>query len=97
MFVLILAVLLIFVAIFLLPHYCERDYEKDTGREYGPLREKLVLIPEGYFLMGKDRDDGALEESPIRRVWLDRFFIGRYEVTNAEFSEFVRQSGAVWI
>ncbi len=40
----------------------------------------LVLIPAGEFIMG--RDDGRPNERPPREVYLDAFYIDRYEVTN---------------
>jgi formylglycine-generating enzyme required for sulfatase activity len=40
----------------------------------------IVIIPEGFFLMGSK--DGQDNEMPQRRVWLDHFGLGRYPVTN---------------
>jgi iron(II)-dependent oxidoreductase len=51
---------------------------------------QLVLIPEGYFLMGSD--DGEETEKPQRRVWLDAYYIGKYEITNAEYAEFLERT-----
>jgi len=47
----------------------------------------IVVIPEGFFLMGSK--DGQENEMPQRRVWLDRFGLGRYPVTNREYKIFV--------
>jgi formylglycine-generating enzyme required for sulfatase activity len=46
-----------------------------------------VVIPEGLFLMGSK--DGQENEMPQRRVWLDRFGLGRYPITNREYKIFV--------
>jgi formylglycine-generating enzyme required for sulfatase activity len=46
----------------------------------------MVMVPAGAFLMG--RDDGAEDEAPAHRVYLDTFWIDRHEVTNAEFKAF---------
>lgn len=46
----------------------------------------MVLIPEGWFIMGSNRWDG--DEAPERRVYLKAFFIDRYEVTNGRYRRF---------
>jgi len=58
----------------------------------------MVVIPEGDFLMGSD--DGADNERPVHRVWVDRFAIGRYAVTNHLYQFFLddplRQAPPGW-
>ena len=54
---------------------------------------KLVRIPAGEFLMGSDQSDrGArADESPQHRVRISKsFFLGAYEVTQAEFEELMQ-------
>jgi formylglycine-generating enzyme required for sulfatase activity len=41
----------------------------------------MVLIPEGEFTMGSDNGDS--DEKPVHTVYLNDFYIDRYEVTNA--------------
>ena len=48
---------------------------------------KMVLIPAGEFQMGSS--NGSLDEKPIHTVHLDAYYIDRYEVTNAQFKQFV--------
>jgi formylglycine-generating enzyme required for sulfatase activity len=48
------------------------------------IRDNWALIPSGNFLFGDRRNP---RESHY--VWLPTFFIGRFEVTNAEFAEFL--------
>ncbi|MBV0903523.1 formylglycine-generating enzyme family protein [Haloarcula salina] len=57
--------------------------------------ERMVRLDGGTFRMGTDDDIGFPEdgEGPIRQVGLDPFFIDKYAVTNAEFLEFVRETG----
>jgi iron(II)-dependent oxidoreductase len=59
----------------------------------GFARKRMVLIPAGEFWMGcnerVDRDCYG-EEKPGRRVYLDAFYINKYEVTVAEYSQCVR-------
>lgn len=54
----------------------------------------MVLVPAGEFLMGTPAESGALsDEHPQRRVFLGSYWIDRYEVTNADYLEFVEQTG----
>ncbi|MEZ5418576.1 MAG: formylglycine-generating enzyme family protein [Vicinamibacterales bacterium] len=55
------------------------------------LLPRFVEIPAGEFVMGAP--DGEDDERPVRRVTLDRFFIGTHAVTNAQYAEFVRNTG----
>ena len=42
----------------------------------------MVHVPAGWFIMGSNEYD---DEKPRRRVYLDGFYIDKYEVTNARF------------
>jgi formylglycine-generating enzyme required for sulfatase activity len=48
---------------------------------------KLVSIPEGSFLMGHP---GGLA-GPVHRVTVGAFWIGQYEVTNAQFDQYIQR------
>jgi formylglycine-generating enzyme required for sulfatase activity len=62
----------------------------------------MVLIPAGEFVMGSDKVDPHppkgfvmlkplyVDEHPARKVSLAAFWIDRYEVTNAQYREFVQ-------
>jgi serine/threonine-protein kinase len=52
---------------------------------------EMVFVPAGEFMMGSELlgDD----ERPVRQVYLDAFWIDRYEVTNERFARFVADSG----
>lgn len=54
---------------------------------------ETVLIPAGPFWMGSD--DGPEHERPRHQVILSAYHIGKYPVTNAQFAEYMRQSGRV--
>ena len=78
-------------------------HPKDNG--------KMVLVPAGGFIMGTShlqlqkivqgrRDSSALKEifaheQPQHRVYLDSFYIDKYEVTNGQFKKFVDATGYV--
>jgi formylglycine-generating enzyme required for sulfatase activity len=48
----------------------------------------LVYVKEGSFKMGDNFGDGEARESPVHTVSLDAYYIGKYEVTNAEWRRF---------
>ena len=48
--------------------------------------EDMVYVPAGQFVMGSTEHN---EEKPVRRVYVDAFYIDQYPVTNAQFKEFV--------
>ena len=52
---------------------------------------EMVFVPAGEFVMGSEElgDD----ERPAHRVYLDSFWIDRYEVTNERFARFVAATG----
>ena len=68
---------------------------------------EMVLVPAGEFVMGTAPDDiarllrrhpkanGAIlkDEIPKHRVFLEAFYIDKYEVTNARFQQFVQTTG----
>lgn len=49
-----------------------------------------VTIPAGEFQMGSE--DEFYDEKPVHTVYLDAFEIGRYEVTNRQYTQCVRAS-----
>ncbi|MEA3366521.1 MAG: formylglycine-generating enzyme family protein, partial [Planctomycetota bacterium] len=76
----------------------DADEARRRQADAGPRREvtvdlaggvmlRLVRIPAGEFLMGRDR--GAPDEQPRTRVRIERpFWMGACEVTNAQFRRF---------
>ncbi|MBN2373855.1 formylglycine-generating enzyme family protein [bacterium] len=50
----------------------------------------MVLIPEGKFKMGSDSHE---EDGPVHEVYLDAFYIDRFEVTNAQYMIFLKATG----
>lgn len=53
-----------------------------NGEESG-----MVFIPAGEFLMGST--DGKHDEQPPHQVYLDAFYIDRYETTGKDFEEYL--------
>ena len=58
-----------------------------------PLRYNMALIPAGEFQMGDSFDEGGDDELPVHTVYLDAFYIDIYEVTNAQYAEFLNAYG----
>ena len=56
-----------------------------TGNDGAP----AVLLPAGNFTMGDD------EESPRRELYLDAFYIDRFEVTTARYAKFLAATGSI--
>ena len=66
--------------------------------------EGMVLIPAGKFWMGRTfaifLDSGDLlardkmDDRPANNVYVDAFYIDKYEVTNADYARFVQAKGA---
>ena len=55
----------------------------------------MVLVPEGIFPMGvpKAARDGGVDERPNHDVFVDTFYIDKYEVTNGRYLEFITKTG----
>lgn len=52
----------------------------------------MVFIPAGDFEMGSNDQEAGGDEQPIHTVYVDAFYMDRYEVTNFEFKEFLLQN-----
>ncbi|MFO8002423.1 MAG: formylglycine-generating enzyme family protein [Marinilabilia sp.] len=80
------------------------DYENTeskvaTTHSEGPeIPEGMVLIPGGTFSMGAREHQFAKEdEYPPHQVRVDSFLMDKHPVTNAQFREFVEETGYVTI
>jgi len=54
-----------------------------------PAPEDIVLIPSGTFAMGDNPPDGYSDEFPVHTVTVDSFYIGKYEVTNGQYCDYL--------
>jgi len=55
----------------------------------------MILVPSGTFLMGAT--SFYPEEQPVRRVWVDEFWIDECPVTNEQFRRFVEDTDYVTV
>jgi formylglycine-generating enzyme required for sulfatase activity len=56
-----------------------------------PPHPDMAWVPGGTFRMGSE--DFYPEEAPIHKVSVDGFWMDKYQVTNAQFARFVKQTG----
>ncbi len=53
-----------------------------------------INIPAGSFKMGDNFNEGESDETPVHNVYLDRFYISKYEITHEQFICFLNGIGA---
>lgn len=85
-----------------------QTYPKGMPKKIVTKKDKaeMILIPAGEFLMGSTKkevrdaeekwglEEGLLEsETPQHAVYVDAFYIDKYEVTNAQYKKFVNETG----
>ena len=90
------------------PHPCcvpsrQREQRVNESRQASAERKRaskgstadMIKLDGGAFLMGTDSEQAFPQdgEGPVRTVVLDPFYIDRCAVTNAQFAEFVRDTG----
>lgn len=65
--------------------------EKNTKEEGPKDLDTLIHIPAGQFVQGSDlrHDDEGLEH----KVYLDDYYIDKYEVTNIQYERFIKSTG----
>jgi formylglycine-generating enzyme required for sulfatase activity len=66
------------------PQVTEKDYRQVITTGDGRL---MVLVPEGKFVFGSNQGDR--DESPEQVVYLDNYYIDKYEVSNKEYKTYV--------
>ncbi len=74
----------------------EIDIDQQKQQKGIPLSVKqkypgMIYIPEGMVVVGTKSGDPC--EKPPHKIHLEPFYIGKYEVTNQEYREFVIESG----
>jgi formylglycine-generating enzyme len=61
-------------------------------KDYSPLEERMVLVKGWTFWMGSNETNSSKGETPVHKVELDRFYIGKYPVTQREYKEVIGQN-----
>jgi sulfatase modifying factor 1 len=62
-----------------------------ASKKNDALAPPLLPIPEGWFWMGSET--GQDNERPVHRVWVAGFYLAPCQVTNADYSHFLRATG----
>jgi formylglycine-generating enzyme required for sulfatase activity len=83
----IFILLIIVILAFIVPRINNGKAEESIN----PPETSMVLIPAGEFQMGSN--DGHDYEKPVHTVYLNAFYIDKYEVTNAQYKKFVKATG----
>jgi len=52
-----------------------------------------INIPAGSFEMGDNFDEGDSDEKPVHTVYLDAFYISKYEITHEQYIQFLNAVG----
>jgi len=68
----------------------EQGYKEYKHRKTGLV---FIYIPAGWFTMGSEDSDAYDDEKPEHRVYLDGYYISKYEVTNAQYCAFLNAYG----
>ena len=71
----------------------KREKEQTRALNSEPGTGEMVWIPPGKFTMGAN--DGSPDEQPLHDVKVRGFFMDKTEVTNAQFTKFVEETGYV--
>ncbi len=88
----ILSLILASLVSLMLVTNCSDD--SSTGSDDGGVPENMVLVEGGTFMMGSKDDEATFEwETPVHEVMVGDFYMGKYEVTNEEFCEFLNAKG----
>ena len=64
----------------------------DAGDTPAPPPDGMVLIPAGEFEMGSNDAEARNNEQPVRRVYVDAFYMDETEVTNLQYKEFLLEN-----
>lgn len=88
--------LAILIIIFILSSCSTTPTEKSETQKLNELDDAvLVYVPAGEFLMGATEEDLMADwhEKPQQALYLDAFWIYKYEVSNKQFAAFITDSG----
>ena len=58
-----------------------------------PENYEMVYVPAGEFTRGSDQT--APDEKPVKNIYLDAYSIGKYEVPNKLYKEYIKSGGSV--
>jgi len=73
-----------------------RDIKSNESLSSQFFEPETIFIPAGSFVMGAKPEKGVPDyETPQHEVFLKAYRIGKYPITNAQYNEFIRQTGTI--
>ena len=64
---------------------------QETPAAAKPPEGSMVLVPAGEFMMGSATGDA--DEQPVHKVYVDAFFMDKYQVTVGQYAAFLEATG----
>lgn len=72
----------------------DESHQHDSAMKHAKDFDKMALIEAGSYFVGTNEPIfEADNEGPEREVKVDKFYFDKYEVSNSDFEEFVKQTG----
>ena len=62
-------------------------FQSDCAQPHAATDAEMVVVFEGPFEMGDPWDEGDVDERPVHTVYLSKYLIDTYEVTNQEYAD----------
>jgi formylglycine-generating enzyme required for sulfatase activity len=69
------------------------NFSCSTAEKEHPDMKNMILVNGGTFEMGDLFDEGSKDETPVHTVKISDYYIGKYEITIAEFGRFTDETG----
>ncbi len=77
------------------PVWAQPSDESDLPDQVVIGDETFVLIPGGWSYKSVSQWDHLRDEHPLKRVWVDAFYMAKYEARAKDFARFLNQGGEV--
>ncbi|KPK86517.1 MAG: hypothetical protein AMS27_04885 [Bacteroides sp. SM23_62_1] len=86
--------MIVILTFLLLLSACNQKPEKESSASSRIIEHEFVLIPAGSFIMGfESSPDVPFTDNYAHQVYVDSFYLDKYEVTNAQYYEFCQATG----
>ena len=93
------SIIIVYTLLFCVVSHAQAQVEEHDSEEIAAIVSEMVSIPAGSFDMGDLSGDGDGHAKPVHRVTVPAFWLGKYEVTFAQWDACVRGGGCtldVW-
>ena len=87
------SIIIVYTLLFCVVCHAHVQVEERDSKEIAALVSEMVSIPAGSFDMGDLSGDGDGHAQPVHRVTVPAFWLGKYEVTFAQWDACVRGGG----